>query len=636
MLLRDLPIGSLVKDSNSLFLGKPVIWRIADKNHEGYPDNSVTLITDKIVAIRAFDAKEPNNSDTDRQSYGNNRYSVSNIRQWINSDAGEGQWYSAQHDADQAPTAGNVYSDYNIYADDAGFLNGFSQNFKNALLDTTLIVGLNTVTDGGGSETVTDKIFLASKTEVGLTDENNVSEGVILSIFTDNVSRCTTVTQECLEDRDSTNGPHNTTDPYKWWLRTPYATKSGYSRYVNESGGIGGHHTYRGHYGVRPLCNVSSSVSVSSTTDEDGCYTLFDIPSIEGYLDSKGLAQVIKKTKEYVDNAVAKGALVYKGDYDNTVAYNAGDVVCYGSNLNTPYYFISLIDNNNNAITGPTVSNEYWANINYYAHFATMVKISTSESNINFPIPIMNGNYVYKPQKEVQATINAKTGLLKVMGLEINGSPAATEDYVDEMLKSAGGECNIPKYVGTAENPIDFGELYEKECMGEDGTPYIGYRSGKCFLEGYAKVDESMLSITQFRINLFQILANNDAGYVPENLTTLDEIIMSCAPVLVDYIYMNDGTDMAILIVFDICGAKVTTMATPYSGFLSVAPQVDLSKPALEVNVLSKNNTTEYTPTGNYHPTTKKYVDDKITYGTEDLTAGTSELATGTVYFVYE
>lgn len=431
-LLSDLSIGSLVKDPNSLFLGEPVIWKIADKNHEGYPDNSVTLITDKIVAIRAFDAREPNSSNTDRQSGGNNRYSVSNIRQWINSDAGEGQWYSAQHDADQAPTAGNVYSDYNIYADDAGFLNGFSQNFKNALLDTTLTVGLNTVTDGGGSETVVDKIFLASKTEVGLANENNIAEGVILPIFTDAASRCTTVTQECLEDRDSTNGPHNTTEYYDWWLRTPYATKAAYSRYVNENGAVGGHHSYRGHYGVRPLCNLPSVILVSDNPDENGIYTITSYPL--GYVNATDLAIALTKTKEYIDNVAAKGALVYKGDYDNTVAYNTGDVVRYVDNSHFSYYFISLIDNNNNEITGPDKASEYWANINYHTNYAEMVKVSDADFDVNFPIPMMNGNYVYKPYKGVQATINAKTGLLKVLGLEINGSPAATEAYVDEQV----------------------------------------------------------------------------------------------------------------------------------------------------------------------------------------------------------
>ena len=91
---------------------------------------------------------------------------------------------------------------------------------------------------------------------------------------------------------------------------------------------------------------------------------------------------------------------------------------------------------------------------------------------------------------------------------------------------------------------------------------------------------------------------------------------------------------------------------------------------ALSNNVLTKDNTTEYTPTEAYHPATKQYVDDldivtevtaadvipgtfsgemkatatglevsqirNITASTTDLTAGTSALATGDIYFVYE
>ena len=94
---------------------------------------------------------------------------------------------------------------------------------------------------------------------------------------------------------------------------------------------------------------------------------------------------------------------------------------------------------------------------------------------------------------------------------------------------------------------------------------------------------------------------------------------------------------------------------------------------ALSNNVLTKDNTIEYTPTEAYHPATKQYVDDldrvtevsagdvlpgtfpgevksnssavanlatpqirNIIASTADLTAGTSSLATGDIYFVYE
>lgn len=272
-LLSSLPVGSLIKDVNSTFLGEPVIWRIADINHEGYPDNSVTLIADKILALRAFDADEPNNSNTDRKSFGNNRYSVSNIRQWLNSDAKAGQWYSAQHSADQAPTVDYVYEGYNAYSDKVGFLNGFSDNFKKSLLDTQITVALNTATDGGGSETVTDKIFLASNTEVGLANENSIVEGKLLPIFSDDTSRIASVTAKGLEDSNYTSEPAEGAG-WWWWLRTPYSSTSARTRAVYSTGTNNYHYTHFGHFGVRPLCNISSSTIVSPRTDADGCYTL--------------------------------------------------------------------------------------------------------------------------------------------------------------------------------------------------------------------------------------------------------------------------------------------------------------------------------------------------------------------------
>lgn len=38
--------------------GAKIIFKVADKNHSGYPSNSVTLITEKIIQLMCSDAKE--------------------------------------------------------------------------------------------------------------------------------------------------------------------------------------------------------------------------------------------------------------------------------------------------------------------------------------------------------------------------------------------------------------------------------------------------------------------------------------------------------------------------------------------------------------------------------------------------
>ena len=275
--LGSLPIGALVKDVNTKFLDTPIVWKKADSNHADYPANSTTLITEKIIALRAVDAKEPSNTNSDRKSYGNNKYSVSNIDQWLNSDAAAGEWYSSKHSADQAPTTKSTHVSCNTYTEDAGFLKDFSALFKNALLDTTLKVVLNKVTDGGNYESITRKIFFASTTEVGLANENSIAEGSCLALFTDNASRIANVTAECVTDSDYSSNPAAGAAWY-WWLRTPLSSYSYFVRFVGSNGSLYSSSAYDGSLGVRPLCNLSSEILVSDEPDTDGCYIMFPPP----------------------------------------------------------------------------------------------------------------------------------------------------------------------------------------------------------------------------------------------------------------------------------------------------------------------------------------------------------------------
>ena len=248
--LSSLAVGALVKDTGTLYNGKPIVWKIADKGHTGYPSGSVTLITEKIISLKCFDAIESGNSDSNRRSYGNNRWIYSNIRQWLNSTAAAGKWYSAQHSADAAPTNANVWSNYNEYDQEAGFLDGFSANFRAALLETTHTVGKASV-DGGGTETCKDKIFFASSTEVGLTGDATC--GTKLALFSDDNSRLAYPTAECVSKSEYTNSSFAASKPWWWWLCDAYASNSYNVRLVNSSGAMNWNNAYNGNNGVRPL-----------------------------------------------------------------------------------------------------------------------------------------------------------------------------------------------------------------------------------------------------------------------------------------------------------------------------------------------------------------------------------------------
>ena len=254
--------------------GAKLVFKIADKNHSGYPSNSVTLITEKIIQLMCFDAIEANNSNSDRKSYGNNRYLHSNILQWLNSNAAAGAWYSAKHSADAPPSNANVWDNYNEYDAWAGFLAMIEPKFVAELLDTTQTVAKNTVTDGGSYETVTSKIFLASTTEVGLANENSIAEGSLLALFSNDASRVAYPTSECVSNSEYTNTNFTTSKGWYWWLRTPNSSYAHSVRNVSTDGTLYYNYAYYGRRGVRPLCNLSSSILVSDTTNADGNYEI--------------------------------------------------------------------------------------------------------------------------------------------------------------------------------------------------------------------------------------------------------------------------------------------------------------------------------------------------------------------------
>ena len=250
--------------------GSPIVWIVADKNHAGYPSNSVTLVTNQIIKMLCIDATEPSNGNSDRRGYGNHRYIYSNLRQWLNSPAAAGQWYTAQHSADQTPDSSHVWNGGNPYSGLAGFLNAFTANERAALLNTTITVGKSS-TDGGGTETCTDKIFPLSCTEVGLSGDHVC--GSKLAIFSDNNSRIATVTASCVANSNYSSNPGSGAAWY-YWLRDAYAGSARFARYVGTDGPLDWNGAYDGYYGLRPACNLSSDLLISDSVDSDGCYTV--------------------------------------------------------------------------------------------------------------------------------------------------------------------------------------------------------------------------------------------------------------------------------------------------------------------------------------------------------------------------
>ena len=278
-ILADLSIGSKVKFGKyqvNTEDAQPIVWTIVAKNHQctpAYPENAITLHAAEILDLRCFDAKEPSNSNVDRQKYGNNYYSVSNLDKWLNKDAAGGAWYSAAHSVDHSPDTTAGTGGYGTqYAARPGFLNGFTDDEKAAILSTTIRVVKPSV-DGGSYEYIQRKVFLPSTTEVGLSNENSIAEGAAWGYYTSNTARIGYVTQQCFSNTPSSSKPSSKTTAWYWWLRTPKYSDARNARYVFSGGNLGSNIASDGRNGVRPALNLSSSLLVSDSADADGCYT---------------------------------------------------------------------------------------------------------------------------------------------------------------------------------------------------------------------------------------------------------------------------------------------------------------------------------------------------------------------------
>ena len=273
-LLSSLPVGAVVKDTGTTYNEQPILFKIMEHGHAGDPAGSTALVTKNIITLKCFDAIEAGNSDNNRKQYGNNRWLHANLRQWLNSTAAAGAWYAAQHTADAPPTNANVWTNYNEYDQEAGFLTNFSANMMAALLTATKRVAKNTVTDGGSYEDVTDKIFCLSNTEVGLANENSVAEGSIYALFNTASERMAYPTAEAVSRSEYKNDGLAASKTWYYWLRTPGAGCSYGARCVGAGGALGHDRAYYGYFGVRPACAVSSSIFVSDEAGTDGAYTI--------------------------------------------------------------------------------------------------------------------------------------------------------------------------------------------------------------------------------------------------------------------------------------------------------------------------------------------------------------------------
>jgi len=343
----------------------PILWVVIDNNshYAGYvnPETEhITLITAYIIDFRGFDAIEPENTNELRRGYGNGRYRTSNIRQWLNSSEDENNWWTAQNLDEGEPGVNNAdappddkgFPDFNIagYEDKEGFLKSFTDYELEAILETTLAVGKNAAVDGGGYESVTDKVFLLSLTEVGLGDRSEYEEGKIIDFLANVNSRQAEATNACVENTNCLDKVSQE-DNWNWWLRTPSPGFPASTFMVSSIGDALNSTANMSEcpVGLRPALNLKTGLYFAGTGTKDDPYIIEnDASKIAEFKDTALEEEIIDDPNQSSGDSAesAETKIIIEGDKNLSEGDKLLQAVCLDAAGNYPEWMI----NNGNLI----------------------------------------------------------------------------------------------------------------------------------------------------------------------------------------------------------------------------------------------------------------------------------------------
>lgn len=165
---------------------------------------------------------------------GSNEWKTSAQRQYLNSDKAEGSVWTPQTIYDRPPAwATNT----------AGFMVGLDEDFLSCVGNTTYVTVRNTVSDGGGTDTLTDKFYLPSRTEIfGDNELTNYPEGEQFDYYV-GATKADRIKFRAGSARS-------------WRLRTPNTNHANYVRLVYTTGTISNYYANTA-LGWSPACRIS-------------------------------------------------------------------------------------------------------------------------------------------------------------------------------------------------------------------------------------------------------------------------------------------------------------------------------------------------------------------------------------------
>lgn len=291
----SIQIGEYVQMGS--YCGEPILWRCVDID-----ENGPLMLSDKILCLKAFDAKGDNTvgshiRDVGRKNSGSNYWADSSLRSWLNSDASAGNvnWLCGNPPDNDHVEYGNAYNQ------EAGFLSNFTRSERDAMKTVSqksllswpetdkgmatvgtapyasdydsnlhMLVGKPIFDilknyDAAYAEYVTDTMFLLDVKQIDAINDNYEILGS--GTLTGKPTKECVETSEC-ENKSILSGLH-TANGWFYWLRSPDSGFHGHARntnnYVYLVSPDGFYYGYNaaaaGEVGVRPAFYLNSSAA---------------------------------------------------------------------------------------------------------------------------------------------------------------------------------------------------------------------------------------------------------------------------------------------------------------------------------------------------------------------------------------
>ena len=234
----------------------------------------ILLITDKVIAMGAMDAPEPDSPIENFGITGNSDYMASNLHQWLNSD--QADWFTKAHAYDMPPSEEylsirpTLYDPigHNAYDKKPGFLCRFHKDFLSRICKSSIPC----VDPSDSTVKKYEALFFCpSAAELGLRT-GTVPEGEELPLFRDFRMRYASPSEECMTESEWFPAYFRTHRMFWYWLRTPNPKSPGFMAYSHFTNPFSYKFACSPWLGIRPMVSLKGDTPVSETTNAVGVH----------------------------------------------------------------------------------------------------------------------------------------------------------------------------------------------------------------------------------------------------------------------------------------------------------------------------------------------------------------------------